>query len=336
MAEETFCFDRVEDIVRLSWFELDNGSVVVADKTVGPIIDMHAHYAAPMIWPHRTNHDHEPTITELLLPCCARHDLDVYANQNFDKLGLKLLKRKLVLGGFTGGGSRHTHTAPNLARDAAAMGVIHSAVLAIDMGWPSHTVRDTIAVAGKRNDTTAFGSVHPRRRRPKERFEEQLHAGVRGLKLHPQLQQFHPDAPEAMKVYELCGREQTPVIWHCGPVGIELKSALPYVQVPNYERPIKEHPDTTFLLGHAGALQCDQAIALQRRYKNVYLEVSSISLSQMRMVVEEADPDRIVFGTDWPFYHHALQLAKVLVVTEGKPGLRRKVLHDNAARLLRL
>ena len=53
-------------------------------------------------------------------------------------------------------------------------------------------------------------------------------------------------------------------------------------------------------------------------------------------MIEEADPDRIVFGTDWPFYHHALQLAKVLVVTEGKPGLRRKVLHDNAARLLRL
>jgi predicted TIM-barrel fold metal-dependent hydrolase len=64
--------------------------------------------------------------------------------------------------------------------------------------------------------------------------------------------------------------------------------------------------------------------------------VSCISLSQMRQVIAEADPDRIVYGTDWPFYHHALALAKVLVATEGRPALRRKILHDNAARLLGL
>jgi predicted TIM-barrel fold metal-dependent hydrolase len=56
----------------------------------------------------------------------------------------------------------------------------------------------------------------------------------------------------------------------------------------------------------------------------------------MRQVIEEADLDRIVFGTDWPFYHHALPLAKVLILTEGRPALRRKILHDNAARLLGL
>ncbi|HVV84508.1 MAG TPA: amidohydrolase family protein [Kofleriaceae bacterium] len=334
--DETFRFDRLEDLARLPWFDVDGGRLVVADRTVGPIIDMHAHLALPAIWPHRIDLARDTGETELLLPCCARHDLDVYANHNFGALGLRRLKRALVLGGLTGGGGRRTHTAPNLARDARDVGIVHSAILAIDLGIPSRSVADTVAAAVRGDGTTAFASVHPRRRRPKEKLEDQLHAGARGLKLHPQLQQFLPSAPAAMALYALAARERIPVLWHCGPVGIELASARRFVQVAGYEPPLAEHPDTTFVLGHAGGLACDQAIELQRRHANAYLEISSISLSQLRQVVAEADPERIVYGTDWPFYHHALALAKVLVATEGRPALRRKILHDNAARLLRL
>ena len=46
--------------------------------------------------------------------------------------------------------------------------------------------------------------------------------------------------------------------------------------------------------------------------------------------------DRVLYGTDWPFYHQALTLARVLIATEDDPALRRAVLHDNAARLLDL
>lgn len=333
---ETFRFDRLEDLARLPWFDVEGERLVVSDRTVGPVIDMHAHYALPTLWPRRIDLQRSTERTELLLPCCSRHDLDVYANHNFGKLGLKRLKRDLVLGGATGLGKRKTHTAPNLERDCRDMGVVHSAILAIDLGIPTHSVTDSVTTAKAQASTTAFGSVHPRKRRPKEKLEEQMHVGARGLKLHPQLQQFMPDAPEAAPLYRLAAREQIPVLWHCGPVGIELASARRFVEIPNYEPPLAAHPDTTFVLGHAGALACDQAIGLQRRYKNAYLEVSCISLSQMRQVVAEADPDRIVYGTDWPFYHHALALAKVLVATEGRPELRRKILHDNAARLLGL
>ena len=333
---ETFRFDRVEDMARLPWFDMEGDRLVVSDQRVGPVIDMHAHYALPAIWPWRFDLEKKTEKTELLLECCRPHDLDIYSNHNFGELGVKRLKRELVLGGATGRGKRRTWTAPNLERDARDMGIVMSAVLAIDMGFPSHHVGDTLRAARARATATPFGSVHPRRRRPKEKLEEQLHAGARGLKLHPQLQQFMPGAPECAALYTLAARERIPVLWHCGPVGIELKSARKFVRIPNYAAPLAQHPDTTFLLGHAGALACDEAIALQRKHANAYLEVSCISLPQMRKVVAEADPDRIVYGTDWPFYHHAFTLAKVLIATEGKPALRRKILHDNAARLLGL
>lgn len=342
-ADETFRFDRLEHLARLPWFEVEGpsegGRLVLADRTIGPIIDMHAHYALPVLWPSRVDLDAPRSAsgpTELLLRCCDRHDLDVYANANFGVAGVRRLKRELVLGGVTGRGARRSHTLANHAADCADLGVVHSAILAIDLDIPTHHLRDTIAAAQRAGTATAFGSVHPRKGRGKQKFEEQLHLGARGLKLHPQLQLFAPAGAEASALYRQAAREGVPVLWHCGPVGIELAKARPFVQVAGYEAALAAHPATTFVLGHAGALQCDQAIALQRRYANAYLEVSCISLAQMRQVVATADLDRVVFGTDWPFYHHALPLAKVLIATEGRPDVRRKLLHDNAARLLRL
>jgi predicted TIM-barrel fold metal-dependent hydrolase len=44
----------------------------------------------------------------------------------------------------------------------------------------------------------------------------------------------------------------------------------------------------------------------------------------------------MLYGTDWPFYHLAATLAKVLIVTEGRPEQREAVLRGNAERLLRI
>jgi predicted TIM-barrel fold metal-dependent hydrolase len=78
----------------------------------------------------------------------------------------------------------------------------------------------------------------------------------------------------------------------------------------------------------------EEALALAKEHESVWLELSSQSLSNVRKILDEAPPDRIVFGSDWPFYHQGIGIAKVLMVTEDRKDLRSKVLHDNAARLL--
>ena len=90
------------------------------------------------------------------------------------------------------------------------------------------------------------------------------------------------------------------------------------------------------MLGHAGALQAEQALDLARRYDNVWLELSCQSLTSLRRILDRGPHDRLVMGSDWPMYHQAIPLAKLLLVTEGAPALRRQVLYDNAARLLGL
>jgi predicted TIM-barrel fold metal-dependent hydrolase len=46
------------------------------------------------------------------------------------------------------------------------------------------------------------------------------------------------------------------------------------------------------------------------------------------------NPDKILLGSDFPFYSAALPIARVLIVTEERRELRRKIFWDNAARLL--
>ena len=318
----------------LPWFELDGESIVLADRTVGAIIDVHTHLALPALKPHRFDLEKPSNGHPLLLEASDPHDLDVYANLNFSPSALRTMKRDLLFGALFGVGKRRHQTAPNLERDMRSVGIVHSWVLAIDFFFPSHSVRDTLAAARAHASFSGFGSVHPRRAAAHQRFEEQVHAGARGIKIHPPNMLMRPDAAEAMSVYGWCGQAGIPVFWHCGPAGIEPKAGQARAQVEFYERPIAEHPKTTFVLGHSGALQHRKALALHRRYENAYLEISSVGLPALRELLREGDSDRIMFGSDWPFYHPVLPLAKLLIATEGRPDVRRRILHDNAARLM--
>ena len=178
--------------------------------------------------------------------------------------------------------------------------------------------------------------MHPLDRDLERRLSDQRSAGAHGIKLHPNGQFIAPDHPRTVHLCGRCGSHGLPVLFHCGPVGIEPKAARRRSQVARYEQAIAENPGTTFVLGHSGALQHETAIRFAERYPNTYFELSCLGLSSLREVLDSVPADRVLYGTDWPFYHQALTLARVLIATEGDTELRRAVLHDNAVRLFDL
>ncbi len=88
-----------------------------------------------------------------------------------------------------------------------------------------------------------------------------------------------------------------------------------------------------FILGHAGARDIGDAIPLARKYPNAWMEIHGQGVTRLNELIETVGPDRLLFGTDWPFYHLAATLAKVLIVTEKRPEVRRAILSGNADRL---
>ncbi len=329
-------FLNQHDLARLPYFEVVRGALVLADPSLGPVIDMHTHLALSYLLPATVDLARETAQTHHYLPAGDPVDLDVYANRNYTPQALARLRRDLTWASLGAGGMRATHTAPNLVREMRGLGVRTSVLLPIEAPAGSDNAERWLAEARRHGELVSFGSVHPLRPDARRILDRQKSLGARGIKLHPAVQMVGPDHRICLRVCRLCGERGLPVFFHCGPVDIETRIGRRLSQVRRYEKAIAECPDTTFVLGHAGALQYPEGIALAKRYPNVWLELASQSLTGVRRVLGEAPPDRIVFGSDWPFYYLALPLAKVLIATEGDERLRRDVLHDNAARLLGL
>jgi len=328
-------FSEGLELARLPYFELRDGNrLVLADDTVGPVIDVHTHFALSYATPWKVDIKKEYPSTEHYLPMQGSPlDMEVYLNKNFTPVTLKRMKRDLTLKSLTRSGMRRTHTIPNLTREMDELGIVRSVTLPIDYPVLSANGVDTLEAVRGNGRFIAFGTVHPYASDVEAKLDRQVALGARGIKVHPAVQVISPSNHRAMKLYRLCAARRLPVLFHCGPVGIEPKLGRKLSQVALYEKAIAENPDVVFILGHSGALQMEGALGYAKRYENVYLDLSCQSLTHVRKILDEATPDRLLYGTDWPFYHQAIALAKILVATEGAPELRRKVLHDNAARL---
>ena len=329
-------FSSTLELGRLPWFECDGRELRLADPSLGPAIDVHTHLALAFVLPQRIDLGREHPKTEHYLPVDRRLDLDVYANRNFSAEDLVRLKRDLAFGGLTAGGMRRTHTIANLTREMRALGITTSVLLAIDLPFVSNNAGEWLEACRGAPQMIVFGSVHPYTPGLEQQLDAQIALGTRGIKVHPAVQSVLPGDPRAMKLYALCGRKKLPVLFHCGPVDIETKTGRWLSQVRHYFRPIEQNPDTIFVLGHSGALQMPLALEIAKRHPNVYLEISSQSLSNVRLLLDRADPRRVLFGSDWPFYHQAIPLAKLMMATEGREELRPLVMYENAARLLGL
>ena len=331
-------FESTLDLARLPWFEVLGGNRLTlrsdAADEVGPIIDMHTHLAMGFLRKLQVDlHAETPTVA-YYLPVTLPVDLDAYSNENFDRSSLFAMKADVSVLGLTAQGMRTTHTAPNLIRDMDALGITSAVVLPFDLPIGARNADHLLEVTARYRQLVPFGSVHPFDRDAEDRLDRQQAAGAQGIKLHPNGQFIAPDHPRTVHLCGRCGARGLPVLFHCGPVGIEPASARRRSQVERYEATIAENPDTTFVLGHSGALQHEQAIRFADTYPNTFFELSCLGLGALRQVIDTVPSDRLLYGTDWPFYHQALTLARVLIATDERPALRRAILHDNAARLV--
>lgn len=333
-------FDSTLDLARLPWFAVEGGNRIVlaegvADE-VGPIVDTHSHLAMAFLRPLSVDVHAETPATSYYLPVTLPVDLDAYSNTNLDRAAMFSMKLDIAALGLTSQGMRTTHTAPNLVRDMRGLGIVRSVVLPFDLPIGPRNADVVLRACERYEELVPFGSVHPLDRDVEDRLDRQKAAGALGIKLHPNGQFIAPDHPKTVHLCGRCGAKGLPVLFHCGPVGIEPKAAARRSEVARYEAAIATNADTLFILGHSGALQVRDAVRYAERYPNTVFELSCLGLSDLRHVLETVPADRIVYGTDWPFYHQSLTLARVLIATEDDRALRRAVLHDNAVRVLGL
>ena len=96
------------------------------------------------------------------------------------------------------------------------------------------------------------------------------------------------------------------------------------------------YPAARIVLGHMGhgnIVYINAAIDVAARNPNVYLETSGMPMhTKIREAVDRVGPDRVLYGSDAPFHHPAVELAKVRVSGLDDERLAR-VLGENGRRL---
>ncbi len=334
-------------LAELPWFELDDtGGLVCVDETIPAAIDMHCHLGiSVLLSPDIDLHASSERVRHLLdcdatNPGC-RLDLDVYANSNFTEASLSTLRRSTLAQGLWGSAFAQTQTIPNLLQEMEAMRIEQSIILPIKMGLPfgddlTERWRDAITSAGVSDRLVAGLSVHPRGRGRLDEMRDHAAAGARVMKLHPTVQAFYPDDPDMMPLYEEAQSLGLIIFFHGGRAGIEPESRQRYAMPRHYEAVLANFPQLQVILGHGGARDMRAMLELALRYDNAWLGIHGQGVSALDEMIRKTQGERLLFGSDWPFYHIGMSLAKVLLCTDSatRGSVRQKILRDNAQQLV--
>lgn len=340
-------FKGYRGLAELPWFELDpDGTLRCVDESIPKAIDMHCHFGISVLFEPELDLTLRTARVRHLLDCDATDpgcdlDLDIYINGNFSESALKELEYETVSQGLWGSDYARTHTIPNLVAEMDATRVERSVILPIAFNFPfgddlQEKWQQAILATGTSDRFELAASVHPHDARCIERLETFAKSGARIVKLHPTIQGFYPDEPEAMEIYQAAERLGLIIFFHGGRAGIEPESRQRYAMPRHYEAALANFPNLPVVFGHSGARDGVATLELGMRYPNAWFDIHGQGITHLDKMIRRTGGERLLFGTDWPFYHLAASLAKVLIVTDGEANreVRHAILRGNAELLL--
>ncbi len=168
---------------------------------------------------------------------------------------------------------------------------------------------------------------------------------VRGLKLHPPLQQFWPNDPLAYPLYEVFAEAKLPVLFHTGHSGIGTGMPggggirLKYGNPMPIDDVAVDFPDLPIVLAHPSFPWQDEAISVCLHKPTVYIDLSGWSPKYFSpILVQYANTllkNKVLFGSDFPLItpdRWIADLDKIGIRDEVKP----LIMKENAKRLLKL
>ncbi len=177
---------------------------------------------------------------------------------------------------------------------------------------------------------TGLGTLHPDSENLAEEVDEILALGLKGVKLHPDIQKFKIDDPRMDKIYALC-EGKLPILMHTGDYRFDFSN-------PNRMMPVLEkYPNLTVVGAHFGGWSVwDEATETLSKYKNFLVDCSSsfyaMSPEKAKELIMAYGTDRVLFGTDYPMWEIETELERFMKIdlTEEQ---REDIFYNNTAKL---
>lgn len=167
--------------------------------------------------------------------------------------------------------------------------------------------------------------------------------GMKGLKLHPPLQDFFPDDQAVFGVYEKAAELNIPVVFHVGTTPFGSLCRLSQANPLLIDEVAVRFPTLRIMLTHLGTLWHNEAFMVVEKNPNVFIDTAAY-VNEIREIltpdmITRIGADKIIFGTDYPMpYAGQLHCMKDFVDCISDLSLPEDVLqgifHKNLNRLL--
>ncbi len=181
----------------------------------------------------------------------------------------------------------------------------------------------------------AFGSVFPDAPDALEELER-IHAlGMRGVKLHPEYQQFYVDDEKMKPIYKKISQLGLTVVFHAG---VDNGYAPPYHCMPQNLVRALSMLDTPVVAAHWGGQGCNaEVLETLCGIENLYLDTAygygTVVPVLLKKIIEKHGADKILFASDAPWNRPA-QDAYVLECLDLTEEEKEKIYWKNALKLL--
>jgi predicted TIM-barrel fold metal-dependent hydrolase len=174
--------------------------------------------------------------------------------------------------------------------------------------------------------------------------DEAMDDGIAGFKFHLSVQRFRADDPRLMPFYERVAERDRFLIVHAG----TMPYRDPFTGLDGFRGVMARFPGLRVIVAHLGGFETAGFFAMTEAYPNLYLD-TTMALTPLadRFLGGDADAiptemllryqDRILLGSDFPLIPYPYEEERSFIARRALPETAaRKIIHDNAARFLRL
>lgn len=223
----------------------------------------------------------------------------------------------------------------NLIQDGEKVGVTHYLVHSVAT-TPNQvrSINEFISdeVKSHKRLFTGFGTLHPNSEDIEGDFEHLLELGLKGVKLHPDFQQFSLNSESAFKLGEVINSGNVPLMLHCGDYRYNYSN-------PKQLKPfLKKFPDMLIIGAHfAGWSMWEKATEELAGTPNLVVDLSSslynLSSETAKKLIYAYGVDKVLWGTDYPMWESESEM-KLFNKIELTTNEKKMILYENAAKIL--
>jgi predicted TIM-barrel fold metal-dependent hydrolase len=173
---------------------------------------------------------------------------------------------------------------------------------------------------------------------PAQELKKYIGMGAKGIKLYPSYNHFYPNDSRVYPLYSVAEEHRLPVLVHTGS-SVFKGAKIKYADPIHLDDVAADFPELTLLMAHGGrGLWYDEAFFLSRLHPNLHLEISGLPPKNLLHYFPDMEKniDKFVYGSDWPGIKNIDSNIKAIrELPLSKPSVK-KILYENAARILRI